>query len=226
MSITLDVKFNNQVTPLIKKIQQKLNNLPKEAYKEFVDVTPKRTGNAKRSTAIKKFGNSSVYFDGTGDWLLIPASDTTKLAGNFTIEFWVYAVAWSGQMGMVTITNTSSSGSDGLAIYFDTANKISFWVNGNGGTATTTATYTTSTWYHIALVRNVSTNTLYVNGLASASNSITPTVSTPAIGVGRLYNDNTSFSLNGYIDDLRITNGIARYTTSTYVVPTSQITTR
>lgn len=183
-------------------------------------------GNAKRSTAIKKFGNSSVYFDGTGDWLLIPASDTTKLAGNFTIEFWVYAVAWSGQMGMVTITNTSSSGSDGLAIYFDTANKISFWVNGNGGTATTTATYTTSTWYHIALVRNVSTNTLYVNGLASASNSITPTVSTPAIGVGRLYNDNTSFSLNGYIDDLRITNGIARYTTSTYVVPTSQITTR
>lgn len=53
MSITLDVKFNNQLAPTIRKIQQKLNNLPKEAYKEFVDITPKRTGNAKRSTKLK-----------------------------------------------------------------------------------------------------------------------------------------------------------------------------
>ena len=199
----------------------------------IIDQTSKHAvraeGNAKRSTAIKKFGNSSMYFDGTGDWLLINPThqingNITRLLGNFTIEFWVYAVAWSGQMGMITITNTSSSGSSGIAIYFDTGNKIAFWVNGNSSPTQTTSTYTTSTWYHIALVRNVSTNTLYVNGIASASNSTTPgTNNTQAIGVGRLYNDNTSFSLNGYIDDLRITNGVARYTTSTYVVPTAEI---
>jgi Tfp pilus assembly major pilin PilA len=166
-----------------------------------------------------------MYFDGTGDWLLGPASASNKLTGDFTIELWAYAVAWSGQMGMVSITNTSSSGSDGLAIYFDTSNKISFWVNGNTGTATTTATYATGTWYHIALVRNGSTNTLYVNGTSSASNSTTPTGSTPAIGIGRLYNDNTSYSLNGYIDDLRITKGYARYTAN-FTPPTSALITK
>lgn len=53
MSITLNVKFNNQLTPVIKKIQQKLDKLPQEAYKEFVSITPKRTGNAKRNTKLK-----------------------------------------------------------------------------------------------------------------------------------------------------------------------------
>jgi hypothetical protein len=53
MSITLDVKITNQLTPKIKSIQQKLNNLPKEAYQEFVKLTPIRTGNAKRSTKLQ-----------------------------------------------------------------------------------------------------------------------------------------------------------------------------
>lgn len=53
MSITLDVKFNNKLTPMLKKIQQKLDRLPQEAYKEFVDLTPKKTGNAKRNTKLK-----------------------------------------------------------------------------------------------------------------------------------------------------------------------------
>ena len=99
-----------------------------------------------------------------------------------------------------------------------------FVAPGNGGTATTTATYTTGTWYHIALVRSGTTNTLYVNGVSSASNSTSPTwPTTPSIGVGRLYNDNTSYTLTGYISDLRITNGFARYTAN-FTPPAGQLT--
>ena len=105
---------------------------------------------------------------------------------------------------------------------------VALTVNGSApataGTATTTATYTTGTWYHIALVRSGTTNTLYVNGVSSASNSTSPTwPTTPSIGVGRLYNDNTSYTLTGYISDLRITNGFARYTAN-FTPPAGQLT--
>jgi hypothetical protein len=50
MSVTLKV---NTVSSSLKSIQKKLNNLPKEAFKEFVKNTPVKTGNAKRNTKLK-----------------------------------------------------------------------------------------------------------------------------------------------------------------------------
>jgi hypothetical protein len=50
MSVTLTIR--NTVTPALRKIQQKLDKLPKEAYQKFVDVTPVRTGNAKSKTRM------------------------------------------------------------------------------------------------------------------------------------------------------------------------------
>jgi hypothetical protein len=50
MSVTLTV---NTMSSSLKRIQNKLNNVPKEAYKEFVKVTPYKTGNAKRKTKLK-----------------------------------------------------------------------------------------------------------------------------------------------------------------------------
>jgi hypothetical protein len=53
MSITLTV---NTMTNSLKSIRNKLNNLPKEAYQEFVKITPiakKNGGNAKRNTKLK-----------------------------------------------------------------------------------------------------------------------------------------------------------------------------
>lgn len=48
----------NKITPNIRRITNELRNLPKEAYKEFVDNTPEKTGNAKRSTKLK--GNKII----------------------------------------------------------------------------------------------------------------------------------------------------------------------
>lgn len=171
-------------------------------------------GNAQISTSTVKYGTGSIAFDGTGDWLLSPPSAQNILGtGDFTIEMWVRAAALSGQHGIFNITNTTSSGSNGLGILFNTSNRLSFFVNGNATITSTTATYSINTWYHVALVRSSGTNTLYVDGVSVASSTATPTwPATPSIGVGRLYNDNTSVTLNGFVDDLRITKGVARYT--------------
>ena len=50
MSVTLKV---NTITSSLKKIQKKLLQVPKEAYQEFVDETPIRSGNARRKTRLQ-----------------------------------------------------------------------------------------------------------------------------------------------------------------------------
>lgn len=50
----ITLKIQNNISSSIDKIQQKLDNLPKEAHQEFVKNTPIRTGNARRKTKLNK----------------------------------------------------------------------------------------------------------------------------------------------------------------------------
>lgn len=50
----IKLTIQNNITSSIEKIQKKLDELPKEAYKEFVKTTPIRTGNARRKTKLNK----------------------------------------------------------------------------------------------------------------------------------------------------------------------------
>ena len=75
-----------------------------------------------------------------------------------------------------------------------------------------TAVITTNTWYHIALVRNAGTSTLYVNGASVGSGTTTGNCSGTYLAIGGYYN--TSYLYQGYLDELRITKGVARYTGS------------
>ena len=81
----------------------------------------------------------------------------------------------------------------------------------------------TSQWYHIAVVRNGSTVTIYRDGISVGSGSDTvshnpSTATTLMIGGGSATGFN-NFYFNGYLDDLRITKGYARYT-SNFTPPT------
>lgn len=54
MSVTLNVNIKNVATGQLKKIQKKLQQVPLEAYTEFVNDTPIRSGNARRNTSLEK----------------------------------------------------------------------------------------------------------------------------------------------------------------------------
>jgi hypothetical protein len=149
--------------------------------------------------------DGSAAFDGTTDYITATADNYYKLTGDFTIEFWVYAKSLPGtQMGLIAINN---AGSNGLSIYVDTTNIISFFVAGNGTVTSTTDTISANVWYHIALVRSSTTNTLYLNGVSKATSSTTPSwpVAAVALSLGRQYGDNTSYCLNGNLSNVRIT---------------------
>jgi hypothetical protein len=192
-----------------------------------VDATAKNVletvGNAQISTTQSKWGGGSIRFDGTGDAARIPDDEKENLrfgTGNFTIEFWAWKSA-NGSMDYDTVISIGSTGSynggfsvelsasRGFCFIYDNAVRIQSNFNPND-----------STWNHYAVVRDGSTFALYKNGSRLTTATLTPTLGitgTAYVGAGAL----TDNSFNGYIDDLRVSKGLARYTGSTYTVPTA-----
>ena len=179
-------------------------------------------GNAQLSTAVKKYGSSSMRFDGTGDYLTIRNSQNFAFgSGNWTIELWIYLNS-SARQGFVALGDGSGTNVP-WEIGVNASGKFRLLTQTSGGQIIMdgTTTPTTGIWYHVAGVRNGGTATLYVNGVAEATSSSLSTNSLTtennAIQVGKY---SYGFELNGYIDDLRITKDVARYTT-TFTPPTS-----
>ena len=180
-------------------------------------AVPETVGNAQIDTTTKKYGTGSLEFDGTGDWLLVPDSPDQRLGtGNFTIECWLYLSATGTARGIVG-KGTSTTG---WLLSTNTSNAVVFTY----GTSTITSTGTLSgtTWYHIAVVREgTGTNQtkIYIGG----TNDGTGTVSTDFTQTNAAYvgaNRTGGDPMNGYIDDLRITKGVARYTAN-FTAPTA-----
>jgi hypothetical protein len=181
-------------------------------------------GNAQISTAQSKFGGGSMLFDGTGDWLVGPYSPNNNLGtGSFTFEAWIYPTNIGGNRGMYSISGGSGANPKFVIFLGSGTPNIHYNNLPNGADIYTSATSAVSvnTWSHIAFVRNGSTWTWYINGVASGSgsNSTNITFSTQPVYVG--YGGESFFTeFNGYIDDLRITRGYARYTAN-FTPPTA-----
>jgi hypothetical protein len=169
-------------------------------------------GNAQVSTSVVKYGTGSMAFDGSGDWCLVPSSQNFNMGtGDWTVECWAYASV-STARGLFQITtgflNSTSTGI-GVGISSSTGNP---WRVYHGTTAAdTTSNATIGVWNHVAFVRFNGAVRLYINGASVYSATDTSNLSTYTfLTVGAWFDSN--FPWNGYIDDLRVTKGIARYT--------------
>lgn len=190
-------------------------------------------GNAQVSTAVKKYGTGSMYFTSTAnDFLTVPSNPDTNLgSGNFTFECWFYKVSnpssetnliwWNGN------PNNSSSHS-ALRVQLNNNGTLSLLCSESGSgwqiSNTSTTTYSNSVWNHVAAVRNGQTVTLYLNGVSVASGSLSSSTASLYAGTLNYINNMLFFTgvwkMIGYIDDLRITKGIARYTAN-FTPPTA-----
>jgi YD repeat-containing protein len=175
-------------------------------------------GNARISTAQSKFGGSSLYFDGSRDYVSLPSHPSLSMgASDFTVEMWIYKIAnnantsrlWNPDGDFVTGVYLTIA-PDGNLVSAGSSNGTSFnaW-NGSG------VFIPNGVWKHVALVRLGGTVTLYVDGAA--------TVLTTTLGATALYDSGrvnviggqgagADRAFNGYIDEVRITKGLARYT--------------
>jgi hypothetical protein len=168
-------------------------------------------GSADISTSVFKYGTGSLAFDGTGDYLSTPSTPVFG-TGDFTIEFWVYfnEVNNSTVKFLYDFRNASATSASFFAQ--EASNGWTYW-NGSGAGISTgwnSGTFTADTWYHVAISRSSGTTKFFVDGTVTSSVADTGNYANETFILASRYT--AANFLNGYIDDLRITKGLARYT--------------
>jgi hypothetical protein len=174
-----------------------------------------------------------MFFDGTGDYLSILTNPSLNFGtGDFTFECWVYISSRTLNFPAIFSNNNGSYSAGAIALTNSNADNGAYvdrFVLAVYDIATPTlvasSTNSLNTWYHLALVRNGTSLVMYRDGISVAST----TISTNAVfnwgklgcRIGGGNWDGAQSYFNGYIDDLRITKGFARYTTN-FSPPTSE----
>jgi hypothetical protein len=179
-------------------------------------------GNAQIDTTTKKYGTGSMEFDGTTDYLFIPNDVNNTLGtGDYTIEFWVYANNWTSTPVLVEYGRATNGNTPGLEFYIsNTSGKLDIYGGSTTGTLLVSAgtNISTGSWTHVALTRASGSTKLFLNGTQTGSTATDTTNYTQAtIFIGAYFAG--GLSLNGFIDDFRITKGVARYTAN-FTAPT------
>ena len=179
-------------------------------------------GDAQLSTTEKKFGTASILFDGTGDNLaLATSSDFGFGTGDFAVETFIRPTA-------ITVLDTvfdfrTANPEVALLISINSSGGIE--VNVNGSNVITGGTLTINTWAHIAVSRVSGTTSLFVNGsrVGSAYTDSNDYGNTKPLRIGSAFDGGNAFA--GYIDEIRISKGAARYANAASItVPTAAFT--
>ena len=193
-------------------------------------------GDVTNTRAQKKVGDSSIKFDGTGDYLLIPASSDFDFgSSNWTFECWARLDSVSSEQHFLTMGEEADRG---WRIITFGPGGTSGWSSYRETTATTndldfkqgSMTSSVDTWYHLAFVRNSGTLTFYVDGtsvgtpITGISGDFDTGTDSSQITIGAGYNNSGALEgyFSGYMDEIRISD-TARYTT-TFPVPTTAFT--
>jgi hypothetical protein len=167
--------------------------------------------NAVTSTVISKFYGSSGYFDGSGDYLTIASSaDLTVGTGAFTAECWVYILA---QSGILFQNYDNGNGGWGLRIQ-DFGGSVNGVSSIGPIIGFTSGTLPTSSWSHVAAVWSAtgSNCSVYINGVLARTISNIPSTAQDTFWIGAQGDQGPGAFFNGYIQDLRIYKGVAKYT--------------
>ena len=192
------------------------------------------SGSAAISSTQTKFGSNSLFIDASGDYLSIPSNSSFRFEeGDFTIEMFIRPddVSTTDQVSNVAciIDHDATASTSGAWFALHQQNQALVLGANNGTLITTSNCLSATTWHHVVVVRSGSTTTIYCDGVNVGSASDTHD-----------YDDSTSRNLyigkqnitfgggnaggtrrfDGYIDDLRISKGVARYTKN--FVPPSQ----
>lgn len=186
----------------------------------FSGKTITAVGNAQIDTAQYKFGGASALFDGNGDRLSVPDSDDWAFgSGNFTIDFWVRFNTFPAE-GVRAMFYSQNDGAGNYMQFMIGLNsgvkQMLFRALASGIDITTgwfNVTMNTATWYHIALVRTGNDFKIFQDGTQIIT--ITDTDAMPNITANLVIGDwagQTGYCLNGWIDEFRVSKGIARWT--------------
>lgn len=172
-------------------------------------------GDVKISTAqAPAFATSSVFFDGSGDYLTGPDSaDFAFGLDDLTVEFWIYRAA--------TTTQNILSVSPNAAFYMNSGSEYPFFQVGGTNVLASADSATplpAAAWGHVAITRSSGVWRMHINGKYASNSAVRTdnlTQASPAIG----RRAGSSNMMNGYLSNVRITKGVARYGVADFAPP-------
>ncbi len=182
------------------------------------------------STAQSKYGGASGFFQGqitgnVGGYLSIPTNNAFSFgSGDFTIEAWIYKLSGGGTEYTIVSYLDGSGTQNSFRLTVSSTQII--WRAGNTAgnfdqyALSVNSATATGIWYHVALTKASSVYRFFVNGTQAGSNQTlattlhSPTTIPLRIGVTRNSLGNFQDWFKGYIDEFRITKGVARYTSN------------
>lgn len=182
--------------------------------------TMSETGGCVISTVQSVFGGASMRSPNVSNARVVTQNAGCRIFGDFTIEFRLRMISTAAaQYFLISNYVVGSSW-----IWFNTAanNKLSCYITGDS-MPDTSISISPDTWYAIALTRNGTVRRLFIDGVIASTDSGSVAVDQAldtGWSIGGPGPSMASGSGNCYIDELRITNGVARYT-SAYTPATS-----
>lgn len=180
-------------------------------------LTVTANGSAQISTAEAKWGTGALRTTRSAGQLTLPSTALLELTGDFTIEFWVYAVQDRGRLVdlagwpstfEINQNSTAEVGNNAYKIYIRNAD-VELFDNVAIGLAN-------QVWRHVALTRSGTDLRLFGGGTLYGTRTHSSTLTVSGVAgraAGLDYFD-------GYIDDFRVTKGVARYTAN-FTAPTA-----
>jgi hypothetical protein len=166
-------------------------------------------GDANISTAQSQFGTASLALDGDGDYAFVQSNvDFEFGSGDFTIEGWIRRVG-SGTTQQIIDVRAAAQPTVSATLQINASNVLTYVAAGS--TRITGTIVTANVWHHIAVSRQGNSTKLFFNGTQVGSTY----TDTNVYVQGPVYigsRPDGALNFNGFIDDLRISKGIARYT--------------
>lgn len=167
-------------------------------------------GSPACSATQSKFGGQSLYLSGSQSLRYADHADFEPDA-DWTVDFWFYYTGAANAVRHLFGKNSEVE----LAWGATGSGKLTLYPYDNAGTpyAVTKASLVVNTWYHVAVVRSGTTYTLYVDGVSAGSTNpgSAPPNTTSVFTIGGNSAATTQLFM-GYIDEFRVSKGIARWT--------------
>lgn len=189
----------------------------------LVDVTGKTwtaNGDAQLDTAQSKFGTASLLLDGAGDYIESADSPDFSLADSaFTFECFVRFTSDPSSPQCIASHYLNTGGQRAWLLQFFTGDILRFQYSADGSTLTTVDAAwnpAVDTWYHVAVCRSGADLRMFVDGTQVGSTHNIGAVSifdsNQPLVIGALNSSGFIRFFDGWIDELRLSNGVARYT--------------
>jgi hypothetical protein len=175
------------------------------------NITCTSYGSPVISSVQSKFGGGSLLLNGSSNLQYTEQTSAFIGSGDFTVEFWVYKTSNS-------IARSFSSTSSIFIQDSSTFGLRLFWSSPEVQ-ITSASTLPLNTWTYFAVTRQGNTFRIFINGTLSAT--ATASLTTSTLGQGNIGGIGVLGEFfNGYIDEFRLTKGVARYTSS-FTAPTA-----